>query len=260
MDILSLLLLGIIAGTVAGLLGVGGGIVIVPMLVWIFGPFPEIPAASLMHIAIGTSLATIVITSVSSIIAHQRHKAVQWSIVWRLTPGIIIGAALGAIFADMLPSDTLRIIFALFILFVSVQLSVSTQFAPLRQLPSDLAIGIMGIVIGSISALVGIGGGSLTVPFLLACRVPIRNAIGTSAACGFPIAVSGTIGFIITGWEMTELPALTGYIYWPAVFAIVPTSLLFAQLGAKLAHIVPVNILKKFFAVFLAVVGLKMLL
>ncbi|MCK5522672.1 MAG: sulfite exporter TauE/SafE family protein [Thiomargarita sp.] len=260
MDILSLLLLGIIAGTVAGLLGVGGGIIIVPMLVWIFGQYPEIPAASLMHIAIGTSLATIVITSLSSIIAHQRHKAVLWSIVWRLTPGIIIGAALGAIFADLLPSDTLRVIFALFILFVSVQLSLSTQPASYRQLPNDLAISIMGTIIGSISALVGIGGGSLTVPFLLACHVPIRNAIGTSAACGFPIAISGTIGFIITGWEITELPALTGYIYWPAVLAIVPTSLLFAQLGAKLAHTVPVNILKKFFAVFLAVVGLKMLL
>jgi len=261
MEFLILLLLGIVAGTVAGLLGVGGGIVIVPMLVWFLSHYVEIPTTYLMQVAIGTSLATIVITSLSSIIAHHQRKAVRWLIVWQLTPGIIIGALLGATLADKLPSDTLRIIFAILILFVAAQLSFLPPPAPDRQLPNGLGIGIMGTIIGHISALVGIGGGSLTVPFLVWCNISIRNAVGTSAACGFPIAVSGTFGFIITGWHINNLPAWTsGYIYWPAFFAIVPTSLVFAQLGTKLAHTIPVNTLKNFFAVFLAGVGFKLLI
>ena len=261
MEFLILLFLGMIAGTVAGLLGVGGGIVIVPMLIWFLSHYIEIPTAYLMHVAIGTSLATIVITSLSSIIAHHRRRAVLWLIVWQLTPGIIIGALLGASFADKLPSDILRIIFAIFILFIAVQLSFLPPPAPHRQLPNGLGMGIIGTIIGHISAVVGIGGGSLTVPFLVWCNISIRHAVGTSAACGFPIAVSGTFGFIITGWHINNLPAWTsGYVYWPAFFAIVPTSLLFAQLGAKLAHTIPVNILKNFFAIFLAGVGLKLLI
>jgi len=260
LELFSLLLLGIIAGTLAGLLGIGGGIVIIPILVWIFTHHAEIPTAHLMHVAIGTTLATIVITSLSSIVAHQRHRAVLWPIFWRLAPGTIMGGALGAVIANILPSETLQIIFAIFLLFVSAQLSFLTPHAPYRQLPSSGGYGIVGTLIGSISALVGIGGGSLTVPFLVWCNIPIRNAIGTSAACGFPIAVSGTIGFIVTGWHVSSLPAWTsGYIYWPAFFAIASSSLLFAQLGAKLTHTIPVNALKKIFAVFLAVVGFKML-
>lgn len=261
MEIFSLLLLGIIAGTLAGLLGVGGGIVIVPALVWIFRSRAEIPSASLMHIAIGTTLATIVITSISSIIAHHRRGAVLWSIVWQLTPGIIVGALLGAIIADTLPSETLRKFFAIFILIVSVQLVILTLPAPHRKLLGRLGLSITGAVIGSVSTIVGIGGGSLTVPFLIWCDIPIRNAIATSAACGFPIAVSGAVGFIVIGRHVSDLPAWTsGYIYWPAFIAIIPTTLLFAPLGAKLAHTLPVNTLKKFFAVFMAGVGINMLI
>jgi len=251
-----LLLLGIIAGTLAGLLGVGGGIIIVPTLVWIFHSQPEIPNTSIMQIAIGTSLATISITSISSIIAHHRYGAVQWRIVWQLTPGIILGALFGAIIADTLTSDTLQKIFALFIILVSVQFFFAP--APHRQLPRHLYLA--GMFIGQISALVGIGGGSLTVPFLVWCNINIRNAIGTSAACGFPIALFGTIGFIATGWNTKTLPAWSsGYIYWPAFVAITPMTLLFAQVGAKLAHSIPVKTLKQIFALFLVVIGIKML-
>jgi len=257
MEIFSLLLLGIIAGTLAGLLGVGGGIIIVPTLVWIFHFQPEIPNTSIMQIAIGTSLATISITSISSIIAHHRYAAVQWRIVWQLTPGIIIGALFGAIIADALTSDTLQKFFALFIILVSLQFFLTIP-ASHRKLPRHLHL--VGMFIGQISALFGIGGGSLTVPFLVWCNISIRNAVGTSAACGFPIALFGTIGFIATGWNTKGLPAWSsGYIYWPAFIAITPMTLLFAQFGAKLAHNIPVKTLKNFFAIFIAIIGIKML-
>ncbi len=261
MEILSLLLLGIFAGLLAGLLGVGGGLIIVPVLAWLFQAHPDIPANSLMQIAIGTSLATIVLTSTSSILAHHRHGAVLWPIVKQLTPGIIIGTALGAWVADTLPSDTLKVIFSIFVLLIAAQLGFGVQPSPHRTLPNWLGMSLTGLVIGKISALIGIGGGSMTVPFLVWCNISIRNAIATSAACGFPIAVFGTLSFIVTGWDVNGLPKWSsGYIYWPAFLAIVPTTLLFAPLGAKLAHTVPVNVLKKFFALFLAVIGVKMLI
>ncbi len=260
MEIFLLLLLGIVAGTLAGLLGVGGGLVIVPVLVWIFQSNIDIPTAKLMHFAIGTSLSTIVFTSISSIIAHHRHGAVQWSIVWQLSPGIVVGALFGASIADMLPSDILQNIFAIFVLFVSVQMFFLAQGVQSHQLPNRLGLNLAGVVIGKISALVGIGGGSLTVPFFVWCNIPIRIAVATSAACGFPIAVSGAVGFLATGWYVSDLPPYaSGYIYWPAFLAIIPTTLLFAPLGAKFAHLIPVNMLKRIFALFLAVIGLKML-
>nr|VFK15122.1 MAG: Uncharacterized membrane protein YfcA [Candidatus Kentron sp. LPFa] len=261
MDIVSLLLLGVVAGILAGLLGIGGGVVIVPVLFWILGANAEIPAVHLMHIALGTSLATIIITSLSSIHAHHKRGAVQWPIVRKLAPSLVIGTLLGAVIADALPSDGLRLFFAVFILLVSIRLGFDIQVSPHRQTPGKLGLGVAGLVIGKLSALVGIGGGTLTVPFLLWCNTPIRHAVATSAASGFPIAVAGTIGFMATGWQAADLPAWSsGYIYWPAFVAIAPVSLLFAPLGAKLAYTLPVNLLKRFFAVYLAVVGINMLL
>nr|VFK13399.1 MAG: Uncharacterized membrane protein YfcA [Candidatus Kentron sp. LFY] len=261
MDIASLLLLGVVAGILAGLLGIGGGVVIVPVLFWILGARAEMPTAHLMHIALGTSLATIVVTSLSSIRAHHRRGAVQWPIVGKLAPGLVIGVLLGAVVADALSSDGLRLFFAVFILLISVRLGFDIEVHPRRQLPGGAGIGIAGLFIGKISALVGIGGGTLTVPFLLWCNVPIRHAVATSAAGGFPIAVAGTAGFMATGWHVADLPAWSsGYVYWPAFAAIAPVSLLFAPLGAKLAHTLPVDVLKRLFAVYLVLVGVGMLL
>lgn len=303
LEIISLLLLGAVAGTLAGLLGVGGGVVIVPVLLWIFHSHADIPTVRLMQMAIGTTMATIVITSISSIVAHHRYSAVLWTIVWQLVPGIIVGALLGAILANALSSDTLQTVFAVFILLASAQMglrtlpyysfftqafsktnhnqsqsrltgtdtpSTSQEYGERRSqyqaienpypLPNRLGMGIMGAVIGTISALVGIGGGSFIVPFLVGYHIPIRNAVATSAACGFPLAVSGAAGFMLVGWQISELPAFSsGYIYWPALAAIAPMSLLFAPLGAKLAHTISKNLLKKFFAVFLVIVGINML-
>jgi uncharacterized protein len=256
--IVALLALGMVAGLLAGLLGVGGGTVIVPVLVWILHSRPEISPSSIMHVALASSLATIMFTSVSSVIAHHRRGAIVWPVALRLTPGLVIGVLVGSAIAGSLSGRTLKMVFSVFLLIISAQLGFSAQPAAHRQLPKLSGTSLAGFIIGNVSALVGIGGGTLIVPFLVWCNVAIRNAVATSAACGFPIAVAGTIGYVISGWH-ENLAMSTGYVYWPAVIAIVSTSLFTALLGAKLAHSVPVGVLKKFFAVFLAVVGVKML-
>jgi uncharacterized membrane protein YfcA len=251
---------GAFAGLVAGLLGVGGGLIIVPALVFAFYGQGFAPGV-LVHLAIGTSLATIVATSISSMRAHHRHGAVQWGVFRQLTPGIVVGALIGSVIADLLPNHTLRIVFGVFELLVAVQMGFEWRVNPHRGLPGSWPLTAAGVVIGAVSAVVGIGGGTLTVPYLVWCNVHMRQAVATSSACGLPIAVAGAIGFMATGWGEASLPArTTGYVYWPAFIGIAATSLLFAPLGARLAHTLPVSVLKRFFAVFLAVLGVRMLL
>lgn len=252
-------LTGAVAGVLAGLLGVGGGIVIVPALIFVFRA-QGFDADVLVHMAVGTSLATIVLTSISSVRAHHRRGAVRWPVFWRLAPGIVVGSLLGAVIADWLPADTLRMVFAVFVLLVALQMGFGAKPAPHRDLPGKLGSGVAGLVIGTVSAVVGIGGGSLTVPFLVWCNVAMRNAVAISAACGLPIAVAGSLGFLATGLNETGLPPWsTGYLYWPAGAGIAVASVLCAPLGAWLAHQVPAQGLKRFFALFLGVVGLRML-
>ena len=254
------LVLGAFAGVMAGLLGVGGGLIIVPALAWIFHQ-QQITETAIMHLAIGTSLATIVVTSISSVRAHHRRGAVLWPTFWRLTPGIVVGAWLGAAVADALSSFVLQKIFALFVLAMAGQMGFGAKPAPHRDLPGTPGMLATGGVIGAVSAIVGIGGGSLTVPFLTWCNISIRQAVATSAACGLPIALAGALGFIVTGLNATGLPGWSlGYIYGPALVGIAFVSMLFAPLGAKLAHTLPTETLKKVFAIFLALIGFKMLL
>lgn len=250
---------GAVAGVLAGLLGVGGGLIIVPALVFIFAT-QGVPDAIAMHMALGTSLATIVMTSISSVRAHHKRGAVLWQVVWRLTPGIVMGTLMGAMLADMLSSGTLKRIFGIFALLVALQMGLGAKPAPHRGLPGRSGMALAGWIIGGVSAIVGIGGGSLTVPFLTWCRVGVHNAVATSSACGLPIAMAGSLGFIITGWNETALPAYSsGYIYWPAMAGIATASVLFAPPGARLAHALPADTLKKFFAIFLALLGARML-
>lgn len=254
------LLLGAFAGVMAGLLGVGGGLIIVPALAWIF-QHQQIAETALMHLAIGTSLATIIATSISSVRAHHQRGAVLWPTVWRLTPGIVTGAWLGAAVADALSSFALQKVFAVFVLLMAAQMGFGAKPAPHRDLPKTAGMLATGGVIGAVSAIVGIGGGSLTVPFLSWCNVPIRQAVATSAACGLPIALAGALGFVVTGLNAPGLPAWSlGYVYGPALLGVALTSMLFAPLGARLAHTLPTEMLKKIFAAFLAVIGVKMLL
>ena len=254
------LTLGLFAGVMAGLLGVGGGLIIVPTLAWIFH-HQQVDDAIVMHLAIGTSLATIVVTSISSVRAHHRRGAVLWPIFWRLTPGIVVGAWLGAAIADALPSAVLSKVFAVFVLTVAAQMGFGAKPAPHRELPGTTGMLTAGGVIGAVSAIVGIGGGSLTVPFLTWCNIAIRQAVATSSACGLPIALAGALGFVVTGLNATGRPDWSlGYVYGPALVGITLTSMLSAPLGAKLAHTLPTDMLKKVFAVFLTLVGVKMLL
>lgn len=254
------LLVGAFAGTIAGLLGVGGGLIIVPVLALLFQRWGFADGV-VMHLAIGTSLATIVLTAISSMRAHHKRGAVDWSMFRHLTPGIVIGALAGAVIADFMPTKSLRLFFGVFELAVAVQIGFNFMASPHRRLPGSVGMGIAGVIIGALSAVVGIGGGTLTVPFLVWCNTALRNAVATSSATGLPIAVAGAVGFVLTGWNTPGLPPWsTGYLYWPALAGIATASLVFAPLGAWLAHTLPVHTLRRFFAIFLAVLGVRMLL
>lgn len=254
------LVLGAFAGTVAGLLGVGGGLIIVPVLAALFR-HQGMESAIIMHLAVGTSLATIVVTSISSVYSHHKHGAVLWKVFWRLTPGIVIGAWAGAWLASQLPTRELRYIFGVFEWLVALQMIFNIKPPATQTLPRSLGLATAGGCIGVVSAVVGIGGGTLTVPFLSWCRISIHNAIATSAACGLPIALSGGIGFMFTGSAHQSLPAYaTGFVYWPAFAGIVAASATFAPLGARLAHRLSVKKLRSVFAVFLLGLGGWMLL
>ena len=259
MTVAAYVLLGAVAGIIGGLLGLGGGIVIVPALLFLFirqGFSAEIQ----MHLAVATSLATIIFTSIASAWSHHRHGAVYWRVVSFLVPGIIFGCVLGAIAANHIRSEGLRIIFGLFELLVAMQIGFGIKPPGHRDLPGSTGMVLAGGGIGTLSTILGIGGGTLTVPFLLWCNVNIRNAVATSAACGLPIAVAGTLSFIVTGWDHAALPVGSiGYVYWPAALSILVASILTAPLGASLAHILPVTILKRVFALVLVIVGIRML-
>ena len=256
--VLYYLLLGAVAGVLAGLLGVGGGLVIVPALTYLFYT-QGINEAVLVHLAVGTSLLTIVMTSISSVYAHHRRGAVLWPVFLHLTPGIIIGALLGAVLAEWMSSLILKRFFAVFELLVAIQLLSNFSAHPSRSLPGRTGMGSAGGVIGGISSIVGIGGGTLTVPFLVWCNVSMKNAVATSSACGLPIAIAGATGFLITGWGNTDLPDKTlGYLHLPSFLGIIISSMLFAPVGAKLAHSLPAKSLKRIFGLFLLMLSAYM--
>lgn len=251
--------LGVAAGLLAGLLGVGGGIVIVPMLTFTFS-LQHLPQEHIQHLALGTSLATIIFTSIASLRAHHARGAVNWPVVRRITPGILLGTFSGSWCAAALSGNFLKIFFILFTFFVAWQMLSNTLPKASRQIPGLCGLFGAGSIIGGISSLVGIGGGSMSVPFLIWCNLNARAAIGTSAAIGFPIALSGAAGFLVNGLGAAGLPPHSiGYIYLPALAGIAVTSYLTAPLGAKLAHKLPVPRLKKGFAILLIATGCKML-
>lgn len=252
--------LGAFAGTLAGLFGIGGGLVIVPVLIFSFG-LQGVSGEIAAHLAVGTSLATIVFTSISSIRSHHLHEAVRWDIVKSMAVGIVLGASLGAVTASMLSGPSLELIIGVFVILVALKMLLDVNPKPGRDVPGKLGLGVAGTGIGWASAIFGIGGGTLTVPFLSWCNLRMQNAVGTSAACGFPIAFAGALANIGTGWNHPDLPSLSlGFIYLPAFLGIVLTSVLFARVGANLAHKLDARLLKKIFAVLLIIVGLRFLI
>lgn len=233
----------------------------VPVLTFIFGT-QHFPPDRILHLALGTTMAAIIFTSVSSLRTHHAHGAVNWQIVKYITPGIIIGTLGGATLVSALPSRVLSIIFVVFIYYAATQMLLKTTPKPSRMLPGRLGMFGAGSVIGAISSFVAIGGGLLTVPFLSICNVRLQHAIGTAAAVGFPIAVAGTIGYIANGMAQPQpLPEYSlGYVYLPALGWIVLASILTAPLGAKTTHIVQTATLKKIFVGLLYLLGTKMLI
>lgn len=250
--------LGLFAGFVAGLLGVGGGLIIVPVLSFVFAAH-HFPDAYLLHLALGTSLASIVFTSISSFRAHHAHGAVNWKIWREVTPGIITGTLLGSVLAAHLSTHFLKVFFVIFLFYVGTQMILDIKPKASRDLPGLPGMFGAGNVIGAVSSLVGIGGGTLSVPFMTWCNVKLHQAIGTSAAIGFPIAVAGAAGYVANGLRVDGLPEYSlGFIYLPALAAIAVASILTAPFGAKLAHRLPVKKLKKIFAVLLYTLGVRM--
>ncbi len=251
---------GVVGGLLAGLLGIGGGIVIVPALFYLFS-WQGFSGDHLMQLAVATSLATIVFTAIASTRAHHRRGAVAWPTLTALLPGIVIGAVAGGLLVRGLASDGLRVLFGLFEIAVALQIGFGAKPAAHRSLPGPAGTTAAGTIIGGLSALLGIGGGTLTVPFLLWCNVGIHRAVATAAACGLPIALVGSLTLIAAGWSLPDLPAHSlGYVYWPAALVIIVATYFTAPLGARLAHALPVATLKRVFAVLLAIIGLRMVL
>lgn len=262
MDLLVIFLLtGAAAGLLAGLFGVGGGLIMVPALAWIL-PRQGFADSITMQMAIGTSLAVIAVTSISSTLAHHRRGGVLWPVLLRFAPGLIIGALAGAFVADLLTGNTLKRIVGIGALLVSIQMLLNlTPKAP-RNIarPGTTELIGAGGIIGLLSSLIGIGGGSLTVPYMSLRGINMREAVGTAAACGVPIAWAGAAGFMMAGHGDASLPDWTiGYVSLTAFAGISVASTVIAPLGAKLAHTLPPLLLKRLFALLLALIGLRML-
>ncbi|SCX68680.1 Uncharacterized membrane protein YfcA [Variovorax sp. EL159] len=252
--------LGLGTGFLAGLLGIGGGMMMVPFITIIMG-HRGVPADLAVKMAIATSMATIIFTSVSSVRAHHKRGAVRWDIVQRLAPGIVIGSLAGSlgVFA-LLKGTALAIVFALFVGFSATQMFLDKKPKPTRQMPGTGGQLAAGGAIGFISGLVGAGGGFISVPFMTWCNVAIHNAVATSAALGFPIAVANVLGYVISGHSVQGLPAgAFGYIWLPALAVIAACSVFTAPLGAKAAHSLPVKKLKRVFASILYLLAAYML-
>lgn len=253
------LLMGLFVGFFAGLLGIGGGLILVTLMVYMF-TVQEFPADRLLHLALGTSIASIVFTSISSLRAHHKHGAVRWDILRIAVPGLIAGTLFGTFVADQMKSKYLAIFFVIFVYYSAVQMFANVKPKPTRQLPGKIGMTVVAIIVGIVSSLVGIGGGVMTIPLMSLCNVPMRQTIGTSAALGLPIAIAGTVGFIVTGLGKDHLPPLTvGYVYLPALVGIVIGTFVTVPWGAKAAHTLPVTTLKKIFAVILFILATKML-
>lgn len=256
---LTYLALGLVVGWLGGLFGIGGGLILVPVLLSSFEA-RHFAAANLLHLALGTSMATILFTSLASMRKHHQHGAVNWHVVRRITPGILLGAALGTTFAASVSPRYLAIFFALFVYFAAAQMLLDKRPHPSRQLPGIAGMTLFGTLTGSLSSLVSIGGGTLIVPFLVWCNLSLRHAIGTSAAIGFPVALGGTAGYIVTGWQDTLPAPHLGYVYLPAMLWVALASIVSAPFGAKAAHRMKLGLLRKLFAVLLIVLATKMLL
>ncbi len=255
---LELALIGASAGFLAGYLGIGGGIILVPALAWLFSSSPETSRFAL-HLAIATSLASMLVTSLSSVLAHHRRRAILWPLTLRLAPGLMLGSMLGAVIADQVNGRVLSIIIGIFALMVGGHLLAGKAADAARTLPGRAAHAALGVLFGTISALVGIGGGSLTVPWFLRHGILPQNAVATAAACGYPIAIAGSAAFVALGWQDIPVPDTVGYIHVPAMAGASIFGALAAPIGAAAVHRTPAQYVRRVFGVFLMAVAAVLL-
>lgn len=258
--IVELLALGAVVGFLAGLLGVGGGMMLVPAMTWILTQ-RQVDSGLAVKMAIATSMATILFTSLSSVRAHHRLKAVRWPVVRAMAPGIAVGGLLaGAGAFAVLKGQGLALVFAAFIGYTALQMMLDRKPRPGRELPGPWGQAGVGAGVGFISGLVGAGGAFLSVPFMTWCNVPPRHAVGTSSALGFPIALASTLGYVVSGWQLpSALPGAVGYLYLPALGIVAATSVLLAPLGARTAQRINVAVLKRLFSLLLLALAATML-
>lgn len=253
------LALGVVAGFLAGLLGIGGGGMMVPVLVWLFAE-QGYPHEHIVHMGVATAMATVIFTSLSSVRAHARRGSVRWDIARAMAPGMLLGGFLGALVADRFSTFGLGMFFVVFVYIMATNMLVDRKPAPGRSTPGKGGLFVVGTMIGVLSALIAIGGAMMTVPFLIWCAVPVLHAVGTSSAVGFPVALASTVGYIWIGADAVGTPATAwGYVDVPAVVSVATASVLLAPLGARLAHRLPTRILRRVFAVFLFVLATRML-
>ena len=258
--ILGYLALGALVGFFAGMLGIGGGAIMVPILVLMLDA-QGLPREQVLHLAVGTSMSTILFTSLSSIRSHHRRGSIRWDIFRGMTPGIIAGGLAGSVVATLVPASALAVAFTLVIFFAATNILLDRKPHPSRGLPGPAGLFGVGAGISAVSAVAAMGGAFISVPYMLWCNVAMLQAVGTAASLGFPIAVAGTIGYVYNGLHDSGLPPLTlGYIYLPAMAGIVVTSMLVAPLGAAAAHSLPTKWLKRIYAILLYVLAVRMLI
>jgi uncharacterized membrane protein YfcA len=251
------LAIGAVVGFFAGLLGIGGGIIIVSSLALMYTHHGFAPQY-VMHMAIGTSLAAMLAGSFASLRTHDRHGAVDWKVVKAMTPGLFVGSLASSYLARFVPAAVLKYFFLGFALMVTLQMVLNARPKASRQLPRTAGLAGAGVVIGAISGFGGGGAAAIGVPFLTWCNVNTHRAIGTVAAMAFPLALAGSTGYVVAGWGIAELPGWNlGFVYLPALVGISVTSMLFAPLGARLAHRLPAATLRRIFALFLIAMGVK---
>jgi len=254
--------LGVLAGFLAGLLGIGGGVIIVPGLAYVFS-LVGMPANAVMHMATSTSLAAIVFTTLTAVVTQHLKRAIVWSVFWQLAPGIITGTLLGTLLANALSNHLLRLLFGIFVGLTALHLLFFSHSKTITEYQHPLnrwLVIVGGVIIGGCSGLLGVGGGVFAVPILLRLRLTIHQAAATSSACAFLLSLVGTLSYMITGWHLTGLPlGSTGYVYWPAVLAIALSSIPLVPLGTKLAQHLSADVLIRVFAIFLLLITVDML-
>lgn len=256
---LAYLAIGASVGFLAGLLGIGGGAVLVPLLVFVFTA-QGLPEEHILHVALGTAMATIMFTSIASMRAHHAHGAVDWCIARALAPGILTGSFCAALLAGFIPTRPLAVIFTALVFFAATQILFDLRPKESRELPGPAGLFGAGAAIGAVSSLLAAGGAFLCIPLLAWCSVPLRRAIGTATAVGLPIALAGTLGYILQGVRLEGLPeGSLGYVYLPALALVAAASMLAAPWGARAAHRLPVRRLRFLFALLLYAVAGRML-